>query len=101
MYLAKLDKEANYFTVKEEPEEDICTCATCIVSIYPANSRDIIFIFQASYEVIYADYMQHSIPGESVTSESSASCDQAPEQFTAEIMEEMLRVEEKNICVVM
>ena len=32
MYLNKLDEEANYFTVKEEEEEDICTCSTCIVS---------------------------------------------------------------------
>ena len=31
MYLAKLDKEANYFTAREEEEEDICTCSTCIV----------------------------------------------------------------------
>ena len=33
MYFNKLDEEANYFTVTEEEEEDICTCATCIVSI--------------------------------------------------------------------
>ena len=32
MYLNKLDEEANYFTVKEEEEEDICTCSNCIVS---------------------------------------------------------------------
>ena len=32
MYLNKLDEEANYFAVKEEEEEDICTCSTCIVS---------------------------------------------------------------------
>ena len=32
MYLNKLDEEANYFTVKEEEDEDICTCYTCIVS---------------------------------------------------------------------
>ena len=33
MYLAKLEEEANYFTVSEnEPETDICTCHTCIVS---------------------------------------------------------------------
>ena len=32
MYFNKLDEEANYFTVTEETEEDICTCSTCIVS---------------------------------------------------------------------
>ena len=32
MYLNKLDEEANYFTVTEETEEEICTCTTCIVS---------------------------------------------------------------------
>ena len=31
MYFNKLDEEANYFTVREEEEEDICTCSTCIV----------------------------------------------------------------------
>ena len=31
MYLNKLDEEANYFSVREEAEEDICTCTTCIV----------------------------------------------------------------------
>ena len=38
MYLEKLDEEANYFSVKdeedEEEEEGICTCVTCIVSIF-------------------------------------------------------------------
>ena len=36
LYLAKLEEEANYFSVGEpgtEAEPDICTCHTCIVSI--------------------------------------------------------------------
>ena len=34
LYLAKLEEEANYFSVSEREEEpDICTCHTCIVSI--------------------------------------------------------------------
>ena len=33
LYLAKLEEEANYFSVSEREEEpDICTCHTCIVS---------------------------------------------------------------------
>ena len=35
LYLAKLDDEANYFTVGdnyEQDKEEICTCQTCIVS---------------------------------------------------------------------
>ena len=38
LYLAKLEEEANYFSVEDsvEPDNDICTCHTCIVS-----SRDI------------------------------------------------------------
>ena len=35
LYLAKLEEEANYFSVGEpgaEAEPDICTCHTCIVS---------------------------------------------------------------------
>ena len=33
LYLTKLEEEANYLTVPEEAEEDICTCPTCIVSL--------------------------------------------------------------------
>ena len=33
MYFNKMEEEANYFTVTEEEEEEICTCHTCIVSI--------------------------------------------------------------------
>ena len=35
LYLAKLEEEANYFSVGDsvEPDSDICTCHTCIVSI--------------------------------------------------------------------
>ena len=33
LYLTKLEEEANYLTVPEEVEEDICTCPTCIVSV--------------------------------------------------------------------
>ena len=33
LYLTKLEEEANYLTVPEEVEEDICTCHTCIVSV--------------------------------------------------------------------
>ena len=33
LYLAKLEEEANYFSVSDREEEpDICTCHTCIVS---------------------------------------------------------------------
>ena len=34
LYLAKLEEEANYFSVEDsvEPDNDICTCHTCIVS---------------------------------------------------------------------
>jgi hypothetical protein len=32
LYLAKLDEEANYFTVPEEVEDDICACPSCTVS---------------------------------------------------------------------
>ena len=34
LYLAKLEEEANYFSVEDsvEPDNDICTCDTCIVS---------------------------------------------------------------------
>ena len=36
MYLAKMEEEANYFTVTDvdasESDADICTCQTCIVS---------------------------------------------------------------------
>ena len=34
MYLAKLEEEANYFTVTDtnDSDTDICTCHTCIVS---------------------------------------------------------------------
>ena len=39
MYFNKLDEEANYFTVTEETEEDICTCTTCIVSNYVIVSK--------------------------------------------------------------
>ena len=44
LYLAKLEEEANYFSVSEREEEpDICTCHTCIVSnrwsSQPASSR--------------------------------------------------------------
>ena len=35
LYLAKLEEEANYFSVSEREEEpDICTCHTCIVRYY-------------------------------------------------------------------
>ena len=37
LYLAKLDDEANYFTVSDKYEsesEQLCTCQTCIVSIH-------------------------------------------------------------------
>ena len=35
LYLAKLEEEANYFSVGDsvESDTDICTCHTCIVSI--------------------------------------------------------------------
>ena len=35
LYLAKLEEEANYFSVGDsvEPDSDICTCHTCIVSM--------------------------------------------------------------------
>ena len=35
LYLAKLEEEANYFSVEDsvEPDNDICTCRTCIVSV--------------------------------------------------------------------
>ena len=35
LYMAKLEEEANYFSVGDsvEPDTDICTCHTCIVSI--------------------------------------------------------------------
>ena len=33
LYLAKLEEEANYFSVSDREEEpDICTCHTCVVS---------------------------------------------------------------------
>ena len=33
LYLAKLEEEANYFSVSESSEEtELCTCQTCIVS---------------------------------------------------------------------
>ena len=38
MYLAKMEEEANYFTVTEndapDNDADICTCQTCIVSFF-------------------------------------------------------------------
>ena len=39
LYLTKLEEEANYFSVGEsvEPDNDICTCHTCIVSIGVIN----------------------------------------------------------------
>ena len=39
LYLTKLEEEANYFSVGDsvEPDNDICTCHTCIVSIGVIN----------------------------------------------------------------
>ena len=49
LYLAKLEEEANYFSVGEpgaEAEPDICTCHTCIVSII--SSRDTMYSIQGA-----------------------------------------------------
>ena len=41
--LTKLEEEANYFSVGDtvEPDTDICTCHTCIVSIMRLQYLDI------------------------------------------------------------
>ena len=50
LYLAKLEEEANYFSVSDSSEEtDICTCQTCIVSV----RLDIGFICKANYLCTY------------------------------------------------
>merc|ERR1719233_332193 len=64
MYFNKLDEEANYFTVTEETEEDICTCTTCI----------------ASYELLFAEYFNHS----KATSKKIANDKQASERLVSD-----------------
>ena len=43
LYMAKLEEEANYFSVGDsvESDTDICTCHTCIVSIMRLQYLDI------------------------------------------------------------
>jgi len=68
LYLAKLEEEANYFTVPEteqEAQEEICTCPTCT----------------ASYEVLYGEYMVKAGKGR-----------EPPDKSTAAIMESILQV---------
>jgi len=78
LYLAKLEEEANYFTVPEteqEPQEEICTCPTCT----------------ASYEVLYGEYMVKAGRGK-----------EPPDKSTAAIMESILQVEaESRGCLIM
>lgn len=78
LYLAKLEEEANYFTVPEteqESQEEICTCPTCT----------------ASYEVLYGEYMVKAGKGR-----------EPPDKSTAAIMESILQVEaESRGCAIM
>jgi len=72
LYLAKLEEEANYFTVPEteqETQEEICTCPTCT----------------ASYEVLYGEYMVKAGKGR-----------EPPDKSTAAIMESILQVEAES-----
>ena len=53
LYLAKLEEEANYFSVSDREEEpDLCTCHTCIVSI----------ISQPGHNVQYPGALLMSVP---------------------------------------
>jgi len=78
LYLAKLEEEANYFTVpdtEQESQEEICTCPTCT----------------ASYEVLYGEYMVKAGRGK-----------EPPDKSTAAIMESILQVEaESRGCEIM
>jgi len=78
LYLAKLEEEANYFTVPEteqESQEEICTCPTCT----------------ASYEVLYGEYMV-----------KAGKDKEPPDKSTAAIMESILQVEaESRGCAIM
>ena len=96
-YLDKLDEEANYLTVKEEVEEDICTCPSCTVSdgkcykFTDSNSS----LFQASYGVLYEEYMQKSKPTETIDNVTLASDDEM------KIMKSILHEKENTMCVIM
>ena len=128
MYLAKLDEEANYLTVPEEVEEDICTCPTCTVSdgkCYTFTDSNF-SLFQASYGVLYEEYMQKSKPTETIDNvtlsndnemmyagymlqsknsdttacNNSSNVDTVTEN-TAKIMKSILYEKDDNICVIM
>jgi len=89
MYLAKMEEEANYFTVTEndapDNDADICTCQTCI----------------ASYESLYNSYLSSSnnieTTGDNVRDNTADQADK-----TAEIMQAILQEEScRRTCAIM
>ena len=66
LYLARMEEEANYFSVGEqtEPEQEICTCPACIVR---GSVQDYISFYsklQASYESLYGCYFSEEAGGQ-------------------------------------
>eukprot|EP00090_Calanus_glacialis_P006243 TRINITY_DN14888_c0_g1_i1.p1 TRINITY_DN14888_c0_g1~~TRINITY_DN14888_c0_g1_i1.p1 ORF type:complete len:169 (+),score=50.29 TRINITY_DN14888_c0_g1_i1:34-540(+) len=83
-YLAKLDEEANYLTVPEEVEEDICTCPSCT----------------ASYEVLYEGYMLHSKYSDIIANNDTANVTLASDD-EVKMMKSILHEKENTMCVIM
>ena len=61
-------------------------------------------MFQASYEVLYGDLLQHSQsaaqPPQSVTSSTATSDQGVPQLFTTDIMQAVIKAQEKKSCVI-